>query len=384
MFGGRFNKSNRIATMKIGVMLRTIDEKQGIGVYTINLMREMLAIDTVNDYLLMYRNPDFAGTFSDRPNVKEIVLPAKNKIIWDQFTVPRAAAREGVQLLFHTKFTVPFFSRIPSVMSAHGASWFVRPDIYPNKLDLAYIRTVMPFYCRKSSAIVANSDLTRNDYIRVLRVPPEKITTVRLGMNENFKVIDDQAHLDAMREKHSLPEKYIFSVIKYDPRKNFDNLIKGFRLLRKRMPVKLVVAGIGCEKYREEYNLAEDGIDKDITFLGWVEQDELPALYNMAACMLFPSVYEEFGIPTVEAMACGCPVVISSTGALPELAGDAGIIVDPFNPKSIADGLEKLMGSDENREKHAALCLERSKMFSWHRCAKETLAVLNGFASNED
>ena len=363
--------------MKIGVMLRTIDEKQGIGVYTVNLMREMLDLDSVNEYVLMYRNSGFMGTFSDRPNVKEIVLPSRSKALWDQVIVPRAAKREGVDLLFHTKFTVPFFSKIPSVMSAHGMSWFVRPDLYENKIDLAYIRFMMPFYCRKSSAIVANSDLTRNDYIRVLGVSPEKITTARLGMNDDFKVIEDESYLAEMREKYKLPERYIFSVVKYDPRKNFENLIKGFQLLRKRMGVKLVVAGIGCEKYSDEFNLAADGTDKDVTFLGWVEQNELPAIYNMADCMLFPSVYEEFGIPTVEAMACGCPVVISSTGALPELAGDAGVIVEPFDPGSIADGLESLMGDEETRKKHADLCLERSKMFSWKRCAEETLAVLN-------
>jgi glycosyltransferase involved in cell wall biosynthesis len=303
--------------MKIGVMLRTISEKQGIGIYTENLMREMLSIDKENNYLLMYRDSEYLGTFSNFPHVKEIALPAKSKLLWDQIAVPRAARRENVDIIFHTKFTTPFFTRIPVIMSAHGASWFVRPDLYSNKLDLAYIRMIMPFYCRKSAAIVANSDLTRNDYIRIMHVPPEKITTVRLGMNKNFRLISDQNTLTQMRGKYKLPEKYIFSVIKYDPRKNFDNLIKGFRILRRRIPAKLVIAGIGCEKYADEYDLAADGTDKDVTFLGWVDQEDLPALYNMATCMLFPSVYEEFGIPTVEAMACGCPVVVSSTGALP-------------------------------------------------------------------
>jgi len=362
--------------MKIGVMLRTIDERQGIGIYTENLMREMLDIDRENEYLLMYRNSEFVGTFGDRSNVKEVAVEARGKALWDQVAVPRVARREKVDVIFHTKFTVPFFSSIPAVMSAHGASWFVRPDLYPNKLDLAYIRMMMPLYCRKAAAIVANSDLTRDDYIRVLKVPPEKITTVRLGMNENFCKIDDEQQLKEMRKKYNLPQRYIFSVVKYDPRKNFGNLIEGFRRLRKKMPAKLVVAGIGCEKYAAEYKLAEDGTDRDVTFLGWVDQQDLPALYNMADCMLFPSVYEEFGIPTVEAMACGCPVVVSKTGALPELAGDAGIIVDPFDPDSIAAGLEKLLADETVRLDYAARCLERAKMFSWHRCAAETLAVI--------
>ena len=113
-------------------------------------------------------------------------------------------------------------------------------------------------------------------------------------------------------------------MIKYDPRKNFKNLIAAFRLLRKRMPCKLVVTGIGCEKYREEYELAEDGTSNDVQFLGWVDQENLPALYTLARCMFFPSVYEEFGIPVAEAMACGCPPVVSNTGALPESPATPG------------------------------------------------------------
>ena len=357
-------------------MLRTIDERQGIGIYSQNLMREMLELDREDEFVLMYRNPDYVGTFSDSPNVKEILLQARNKALWDQVAVPRAARREKVDVIFHTKFTVPFFSSIPAVMSAHGASWFVRPDLYDNKLDLAYIKMMMPLYCRKAAAIVANSDLTRDDYIRVLKVPPEKITTVRLGMNEDFKKIEDAGQLEEMRRKYRLPERYIFSVVKYDPRKNFGNLVEGFRRLRKKLPAKLVVAGIGCEKYAEEYKLAEDGTLDDVTFLGWVDQQDLPALYNMADCMLFPSVYEEFGIPTVEAMACGCPVVVSKTGALPELAGEAGVIVDPFDPDDIAAGLEKLLSDETTRRDYGARCLKRAEMFSWRRCARETLDVI--------
>ena len=162
--------------------------------------------------------------------------------------------------------------------------------------------------------------------------------------------------------------------------KNFENLIAGFRLLRKRTDVKLVVAGIGCEKYREEYGLDKDGTSEDVHFLGWVDQEELPALYNMARCMLFPSVYEEFGIPTCEAMACGCPAVLSRTGALPEISDGAALLVDPFDPQDIADKLEQVWTDDALCAELRQRSLRRAGYFTWKRCASETLEVIQRVA----
>jgi len=366
--------------MRIGVMLRAIDEKQGIGIYTQHLMEELLPMDNQNEYVLFYRNENFLGRHAHHPHVTEHLIKAPHKLIWDQIKIPAAARREGLDLIFHPKFTVPFMTTRKTVMTIHGASWFVRPDLYPNKLDIAYIKAVMPLYCRKADFIISNSDLTTNDFIRILKVPREKIRTVRLGTSEHFKVIENQDKLDAAREKYKLPEKYILSVIKYDPRKNFENLIAAFRLLRKRIPCKLVVTGLGCDKYIEEYGMKDDGIIDDVNFLGWVDQEDLPAIYNMARCMFFPSVYEEFGIPSAEAMACGCPPVVSTTGALPEIVDNAGLTIDPFNPEEMADALERIYTDDELYRKQRGLSIERAKIFTWERCARETLEVLNALA----
>ncbi|MGA0334478.1 MAG: glycosyltransferase family 4 protein [Kiritimatiellia bacterium] len=364
--------------MKIGLMLRTIEEKQGIGIYTRNLVEELLQQDSENEYVLFYRSPDFMGTFSHFPRVTERCLPAGNKLVWDQIKIPLAARKEKIDLLFHTKFTVPFLTRIPCVMSIHGASWFVHPELYA-KADVVYIKTVMPLYCRKAAYIVSNSDLTTNDYKRILKVPDNKIRTIRLGRNERFKPVTDPDQLAQARITYRLPEKFIFSVVKYDPRKNFENLIKGFQLLRQKTDCKLVVAGIGCEKYREEYQLDKDGTADDVTFLGWVEQEDLPAIYSLAHCMLFPSVYEEFGIPTCEAMACGCPPVVSRTGALPEISGEAGTLVDPFDPEDIADKLYQIWTDEPFRKAKIEKSLQQAEHFTWKRCAGETLEVLRQF-----
>ena len=363
--------------MRIGIMLRTIDDRQGIGVYTLNLMDRMLPLDSKNEYVLFYKNAaSVKGYASQHPNVTEVVLKAPGKMLWDQVVVPLAARKYKLDVLFHTKFTLPFFTACKTVMTIDGASWFVHPELYP-KIGIAYIRAFMPLYCKKADLILSNSNLTTDDYIRILKVPSEKIKTVELGTNKQYRKIDDAAALKQIKEKYKLPDKFILSVIRHDPRKNFKNLIAAFRLLRKQISCKLVVTGLGCEKYLEEYALDEDGTSDDVIFTGWVEQTELPYMYNQAHCMFFPSVYEEFGIPACESMACGCPPVVSKTGALPGIVRDSGLIVDQFNPPEMAEALQRIYTDDALRAELASRSLIRARDFTWERCAKETLAAIN-------
>ncbi len=363
--------------MRIGIMLRAVDDRQGIGIYAANVLEHLLPIDRRNTYVLFYRDRRSVKRYAERyPNVIEEVVTAPGKALWDQVAIPRAARRHKLDLIFHPKFTLPFCTTRKTVMTIHGASWFVHPELYP-RLGILYIRAFMPLYCRKADLILSNSELTTDDFVRILHVPREKIRTIELGTNGAFRPIDDTAACGRIKARYKLPDKFIVAVIRHDPRKNFGNLIAAFRLLRQRTPCKLVVAGIGCEKYREEYRLDDDGAAADVVFTGWVDQADLPYLYNLARCKFFPSVYEEFGIPACEAMACGCPPVVSSTGALPGIVKDAGLIVDPFNPAEMADALHRLYTDDALRAELSARSLARAKRFTWERCARETLDALN-------
>lgn len=361
--------------VKIGVMLRAIDGQGGIGIYCQNLMDRLLAMDGANRYVLYYAKPQFVGRYARYDHVEERYLKAPNKAVWDQLIVPQEARRDGIDVLFHTKFTLPLFTRCRTVMAVHGASWFVAPQLY-GKLDVAYIRMVMPLYCGKADAIMSNSQLTTDDFIRILKVPPEKIHTALLAADDAFKPVTDPTELAATRKEYKLPPRFMLSVVKYDPRKNVPNLLEAFGLCRQRTECKLVVVGTGCEKYRHECRLVEKGCDEDVTFLGWVDNRRLPALYSLADFLFFPSVYEEFGIPTVEAMSCGTPVVVAKTGALPELAGDAGLLVDPDNPRQMADAIHQMWTDEGFRTEKARLAVGRSKQFSWDKCARQTLDVL--------
>jgi glycosyltransferase involved in cell wall biosynthesis len=187
---------------------------------------------------------------------------------------------------------------VKKIMVLHGASWFVRPDLY-NKLDIFYVRRAMPFYCRTADFLISNSDLTTRDFINILNVPEEKIKTVRLAQGESFHPVESQDLLESVKRKYSLPERFIVTVTSYDPRKNFATLISAFEKCREQENIHLVVVGKDCQWYLRDFDMVSNGLKEYVHFPGWIEQQDLPAIYSLASAFVFPSVYEEFGIPVV-------------------------------------------------------------------------------------
>lgn len=365
--------------MRIGIMLRAYDRPGGIGIYCRNIVKHLLALDRDNHYVLLYNNESHVGTYNHMDNVEEVYLPSSNPLVWDQWQVPRVVKEKKIDLLFNTKFSLPFLTGVTKMMVLHGASWFVRPDLY-KKLDILYVRTMMPIYCRLADFLISNSDLTTRDFINILKVPKEKVETVRLSFGESFVVVEEQEKLEEVRKRYALPQRFIVTVTSYDPRKNFETLVRAFeKCLPHEGDVRLVVVGKDCSKYVDDYKLDADGLSERIHFPGWVDQEDLPAIYSMAEVFAFPSVYEEFGIPVVEAMACGCPVVSSNTGAIPELTEGAALLADPFDVEAQAKNLLTLLQSSAVRESYREKGLERAKDFSWDKAARHTLEIFSRF-----
>lgn len=363
--------------MKIGVMLRTIDEKQGIGVYTQNLMDHLLSIDRENEYVLFYRNPEFLGRYAHYDNVHEKVVTAPNKLIWDQVKIPLEARREKLDVIFHTKFTLPLFARSKTVMVLHGSAWFVFPESY-RPLDRTYIRAVMPWYCKKADAIISNSEMTKWDFVNILGVSPDKIKTTHFGFDSKFRPIEDSALLEEVRQRYELPERFILFVGRIDPGKNFGALIEAFSKIHTDLPHKIVVAGHPRFDFEGDLAKVEElGLQDKVLFAGWVPPDDLAALYNLADVFVLPSFYEGFGIPVIEAMACGCPVIAADAGALPEISGGAALLVDPYSQDEIAEAIRRTLTDDGLRQRLIDSGLQRAKAFSWEKCARQTLEVLH-------
>jgi glycosyltransferase involved in cell wall biosynthesis len=362
--------------MRIGIMLRAYDRPGGIGIYSRNIIQHLLRLNRENQYLLLYNNPAHVGTYAHLPNVEEQALPSANQILWDQVLAARALSRWRADLVFNTKFSLPLALKAKKVMVLHGATWYTHPHMYPWH-DIAYVRLAMPVYCRAADFLISNSELTTTDFKRIVKVPPAKIETVLLAAADHFKLIQDHDALAQVRAKYSLPERFILTVTSYEnERKNFSGLLEAFIQCREQHPgVRLLVVGKNCQRYATDFGLAARGLGEAVIFPGWVDQADLPAIYNLAAAFAFPSIYEEFGIPVVEAMACGCPVAGANTGALPELTQGAALLSDPKRPDLLARSLIDILSSPDTAKRLREQGLQRAKDFSWAESARKTLDI---------
>ncbi len=370
--------------MRFGIMMRSADEAGGISVYARNMVEELLQLDKSNEYVLFYKTDKHFGRYSKYENCREVLLPGGNKAVWDQIKIPMAARREKIDLLFNPKFTVPLLTKCKTVMVVHGADWFIPPydEVYTT-LDNFYIKRVMPLYFRKADYITSVSDYSTDGFVSAFPWCRDKIQTIYFGPNKIFKPIDDEIELSKIKENYSLPDKFFLTVIRYDhgarnTRKNFKGMAEAYSLYKKMGgKEKFVVVGRDCHLYGDEYDLDSLGIKGDVLFPGLVSQADLPAFYSLAELYLYPTIIEAFPIPTTEAMACGCPIVTSDGTGLKELTDGVSITVDPTDSEAIARAIMKVQSDPALKHDMIQKGFERSKIFSWKKCARETLRIFN-------
>jgi glycosyltransferase involved in cell wall biosynthesis len=362
-------------------MLRSIDEKGGVGVYTRNIIAELLAVDHENEYLLFYRNPANIGLFAAHKNVRELWVKGANKAFWDQIAVPLACWKAKTNLIFHPKFTIPLLAPCPAVMVVHGADWLIPEQAqYYDAWDVHYMRAMLPLYMRKAAQVISVSLETTDNFNRLLKLPAGKVQTIYFAPARHFRCITDLDQLGIVRARYHLPEKFILTLTKRngDGRKNLGQVFKAYARYHGATPNphKLVVGGKDCHLFRADYAIPSSEYGKDIIFPGWIDQADLPAVYSLADLYLYPSNLEAFPIPLTEAMACGTPILTSNVNGLKEIAGDAAVLVDPTETGAISDAIARILSDGELRATLARKGLERSSCFSWDSCARETLVVL--------
>jgi glycosyltransferase involved in cell wall biosynthesis len=268
-------------------------------------------------------------------------------------------------------------------MVVHGADWFI-PEYarFYSRLDVAYIKTMLPLYCRRAAVVLSVSQLTTDHFNKILKLPFGKMRTVYFGPGRHFKRVNDSSTLRRVKQKYNLPDQFILTLSKYGGggRKNIEGIFKAYQLVHGKIPHNLVVGGKDCFKFRQDYGITEDGYGKDILFPDWIDQSDLPAIYSLASLYLYPSNLEAFPIPITEAMACGTPIITSRANGLEEIAGSAALLVNPDDPEEVADAVQQVLTNPALQATLSAAGLERSKQFSWKRCAKETLNILHSLA----
>lgn len=266
--------------------------------------------------------------------------------------------------LFHTAYYPVPHLNIPIVLTVHDVRFIHMPETYRRGRYL-FLKVVVPLSFSRACRIITVSKDTKNDLYYYFKVPDEKIDIVYNPIATRFKQITNDTILSATRVKYCLPTKYILYIGNLEPRKNLNRLIQAYEILPKEYNYKLVIVGSPEWRYSGLFDrVRRKNLENDILFTGHVEDNEIPFLYNLASIFAFPSLHEGFGIPIIESMACGVPVVTSNISALPEIAGDAAILVNPYDIESIADGIIKVLRDDSLRKKLISKGLNRVKQFN--------------------
>ena len=364
--------------MRIGVMLRHYDQHQGgVRVYTRKLLRALLDLGSGHQFVLLYRDPALLGTFASEPGVEEVALPARSVVGWDQLAVPRAVARHDIEVLFNPKYSIPLRAGCPAVWVCHGLDWYVMPwaSRYVDRLSHGFL---VPRYASRAAAIIAVSEVTRAHVMQYLHVPADRVVTVYSGVDDVFRRPVERSRLDEIREKYDLPERFLLYAGAIYPPKNFTRLVRAYAEVGPERGIPLVVAG-GENRFLSEHELREPealGISEWVRWPGWAEQEDLAGIYALADALLLPSLFESCGLPVLEAMASGCPVVTADRYGTKELAEGAAVLVDPESVDVIAAGIRRVLDDAALRARLVAAGRERSAAFRWSRCAAETLGVL--------
>lgn len=369
--------------MKIAVMLRHFEQKDGgVKVYTQRLLPSLFAQGAQHEFLLMYQHPHLIGTYRAFPNVREICLSMPGTVLWDQVAVPWAAAKHDVDLIFNPKFTVPLFGRAKKVFVLHGSEWFVIPEHFL-WYDRWYLKCAVPLYFRAADSFIAVSNAVKTDAVHATGVRANKIVAIHNGFDAaTFRVVRDPARLREVTAKYQLPRQFILWVGQLESRKNIARLLRAFARIKDRVPHHLVLAGAQRFTFPMAAGVEQDlalirelSLEDRVHFPGWISHADLPAMYVLADLFSFPSLHEGFGIPLLEAMACGCPVLTANTCAPPEVVGDAAVLVDPLSVDAIADGMLEVLTNADLRHVNVARGLARAREFGWERCAHEVLQL---------
>lgn len=382
--------------MRIGIDIRNIGKgRTGDEVVFFNLVREMIRLDAETEFLLFLENrtetelqllSDRLGA-SGKKNCSLVVLPARNKFDWNAWWVPQYL-RTHVVDLYHTQYITPLFvpRRTKVITHIHDVSFFVYPE-YIAPIDRLFLGMLMPRSLRRADRIVVPSIFTGKELVIRSGVPKEKIVTIENAVaSEFFSEPSDIDRIARVRERYRIPEKFLLSVGTLQPRKNIPTLLEAFAAFRKNhTEIGLVLVGNRQGHHVDpkiDRVIERLDIGESVVFPGFVDQSDLLALFDAARIFVFPSYYEGFGIPLLEAMSRGVPVVASDIPALREAGGDAALFVPPNDAASFAEMFCRLIDSDSEREVLTRAGRRRALDFSWEKSARKLLALYREICFN--
>jgi glycosyltransferase involved in cell wall biosynthesis len=359
----------------------TAARRTGTENYALNLIRELVALGQAHRFRLYFNQAPPPGLAPERAEVRAMPLPR----LWTHVRLSGEMAARPPDVLFVPAHVLPLIHPRRSVVTVHDLGYLYYPQAH-TRFQNAYLRWSTRYNARTAARVLADSQATRDDLVRHYQVPPDKIAVVYPGRDESLAPVTDPAALAAVRARYSLGDRYLLYVGTLQPRKNLVRLVQAFAMLQ--IPdLKLVITGkkgwLADEILAEVERLGLAAQGRAV-LTGYVADVELPALLSGALAFVLPSLYEGFGFPVVEAMACGTPVVCSNVSSLPEVAGDAALLVDPLDTAALAAALGRVVADEGLRRELAERGLRQARRFSWRQCAREALEVLEDVGGGLD
>jgi glycosyltransferase involved in cell wall biosynthesis len=364
----------------------------GIGQHCFNLLQGLDQHDHENTYVLLSprfrhaavpRVPDLSPRFRSVQGVTALARLGGNfeKVWWEQAGLLRACGREALDLLHCPYFASPILSSIPTVVTVHDVIPLLLPEYRARLAGRAY-SGLSALAARRARAVIAVSEHSKRDIERTLGLPPERIHVIGNAVDASYRPIRDPRLLTAVQERYGLGERFILYFGGFDTRKNVLRVVQAYARIREAFdePYQLVLAGrlryVGHPLYPDPRVIVRElGIESDVIFTGQIREQDKAPLYSAAQVFVFPSLYEGFGMPVLEAMACGAAVVTSNSSALPEVAGDAAVLVDPSSTDAIGEAILALLRDPARRDELGQAARARAAHFSWAAVAEETMKV---------
>jgi glycosyltransferase involved in cell wall biosynthesis len=366
-----------IRMVRIGIDARKLHDF-GIGTYIRNLLQELARMDHETEFVILSHPEDREVVTTLGANFRAVKETAGNYSFAEQMKIPLDLHRERVDLFHAPHYVLPPLVRCPSVVTIHDCIHLMFPQYLPNRRSLAYARTSITLAARRSTRVLTVSESSKRDILRYVDIPPGKIDVIYNAYDERFRDEPNEEAVARVRERFQLQDQFVLYAGNVKPHKNLERLIEAFHLVRSRGldNLKLVLIGDDISKYTAlRRAVHRHQLHKYVRFLGFLPLDTLAVMYRLAGVFVFPSLYEGFGLPPLEAMASGTPVVTSNVSSLPEVAGDAAILVDPYDATAIADGIYRVLTDDSLRQDLKRRGLDRATQFSWESSVRRVREI---------
>jgi glycosyltransferase involved in cell wall biosynthesis len=361
----------------------------GSETYLRNLVKWLAVLDRENSYVMFINRESEDTIDAPAPGFRIVVCPfrAANRplrILWEQFILPRYVKRHKIDVLLSAGMTAPVLCPAASVLMLFDLQHVNQPGNFP-WYYLPFLRSIIYASAKSADGVLTISNQVRNDIIRFYHLPPGRIEITHLAVDHGAFSLHGSPDTATVKVRYGLPDRFILYAASSLPHKNHERLFHAFRRIREQVPaMKLVLIGARDKGENELLRIIKDlGLEQAVLLLGWIPFEDVPSIYRASEAFVFPTLHEGFGLPVIEAMSCGVPVVCSNREPLPEVAGDAALFIDPLSPAEIAEAVIRVVSDLPLRQHLITKGIARSNDFTWEATAKKTLAFLTTIAAEK-